>query len=522
MSRTDGTIAGLTPERSFSIRVFSVAALAALAAVAWFLWASKPFQFPHDDSYIAMEFARNLATIGRVSYDGVHRTPGATTLLHILLLSVPARLGVPLEWANLAMGISFFVLLIERTAALAMYLAQSEKAAFYAATVTAITGYLVFDALNGMETTLFMFLAVTSVGSIMKAADGRTRFIWPAVWLYFTALARPEGFWLAVSLMFYLAVRALSRRETLGRSAILGAHLASALFLVMMTQWFFMGSITPHTALAKVYLFAEFRWPLRTRSIVYWNQMRTIWEPLLLFILPALWAKKSRRLALAILPWIVITQIMFWLLLPTEAGAYNGRYLHPMIPFLFVLAGDGFSELMSKPGQFKIPRWAVTIYVVLLAGTAYFNLVSAQNSYSDFKAGILNNNIWAVRWLQKNAPSGIRVATHDVGALRYLGRYELVDVSGLVDEEAMIRNRTEHGQIDYLISKRPDYLVGDKHWLQAFLHYFPTLNSCATEVAVAHPNALIGIRLRIYRFNWDQAKGPLQPIASRLSPDTSK
>ena len=44
--------------------------------------------------FIALEFARNLAAIGRVSYDGIHTTPGTTTLLHILLLRVPARLGI--------------------------------------------------------------------------------------------------------------------------------------------------------------------------------------------------------------------------------------------------------------------------------------------------------------------------------------------------------------------------------------------------------------------------------------------
>ena len=60
----------------------------------------------------------------------------------------------------------FFVLLIQRTAALAMYLTQSWEASLYAAMTTALTGYLVFDALNGMETTLFMFLTVASRGVI--------------------------------------------------------------------------------------------------------------------------------------------------------------------------------------------------------------------------------------------------------------------------------------------------------------------------------------------------------------------
>jgi hypothetical protein len=478
--------------------------LAGLAAVAYFLWASGPFQFPYDDSFIALEFARNLAATGRVSYDGIHTTPGATTLLHILLLSGPARLGIPLELASVTLGILFFVLLIQRTGALAMYLTQSWEASLYAAMTTALTGYLAFDALNGMETTLFMFLTVACVGSLIKACDQGKGYMWPALWLYLTALARPEGFWLAASLMLYVVVRAARQRQGIWRFANLAAYLAGAAMLVFLTQWLIMGTVTPHTALTKVYLYNQFRLPLHRRSIIYGQKMRLIWEPLLLPLLPALWTRKARPLVLAVLPWILVTQVMFWLLLPSEVGSYEGRYLHPLMPFLFILAGDGFSVLLHKTGEYRIPRWAMTILLALLTGILYLNLATLQRSYVDDKAGIRNNNIWAVHWLKAHAPPGIRVATHDIGALRYFGRYELVDVSGLTDEVAMARNRAGRGQVEYLFARRPDYLVGDERWLRVLLHYFPAIRCCATELAVAHPNSFTTIQLRIYRFHWDQ------------------
>ena len=78
--------------------------------------------------------------------------------------------------------------------------------------------------------------------------------------------------------------------------------------------------------------------------------MRNDLEPLILALLPALWTKKARPLVVGILPWILITQVMFWLLLPNEVGAYQGRYLHPLMPFLFILAGDGFSVLLHNDG----------------------------------------------------------------------------------------------------------------------------------------------------------------------------
>lgn len=492
------------PPGNSGLKVALPACLAGLIAVICFLWSSGPFQFPYDDSFITLEFARNMAATGRLSYDGIHATVGTTTLLHVLLLSVPARLGLSLELASVTLGVLFFVLLIQRTAALAMYLTQSWEASLYAAMATALTGYLVFDALNGMETTLFMFLTVACVGSLIKACDQGRGYLWPAFWLYLTALARPEGFWLAISLMLYVAVFAARQRQGRWRLASLAGHLAGAVLLVLLTQWLIIGTVRPHSALTKVYLYNQFRLPLHLRSIMYGQKMREIWEPLILPLLPVLWTRKARPLVVGVLPWILITQVMFWLLLPNEVGTYEGRYLHPLMPFLFILAGDGFSVLLHQMGEYRIPRWAIAVFLAILAGILYFNLVSMQGAYVDDKAGIRNNNIWAVQWLKAHAPPGILVATHDIGALRYLGRYELVDVSGLTDEEAMAKNRAERGQVEYLFARRPDYLVGDAGWLRHLLHYFPAIRCCATELAAAHPNALTGIRLRIYRLHWDQ------------------
>jgi hypothetical protein len=498
-----------------SLNVALPACLAGLIAVFYFLWSSRPFQFPFDDTYITLEFARNLAATGRLTFDGTHTAPGATSLLHVLLLALPTRLGLPLELVDASLGILFFILLIERTAALTRYFTQSRVASLYAAMTTALTGYLVFDALNGLETTLFMFLTVACAGSLIRSCDQGKGFLRSALWLYLTALTRPEGLWLAVSLMLYVAVLAARRRQEMLRLAILAGHLAGAVLLVFLTQWLIMGSVTPHTALAKVYLYNQFRLPLHLRSIIYGEKMQMIWEPLFLVLLPALWTKKARPLVGAILPWIVITQVMFWLLLPNEVVTYQGRYLHPFMPFLFILAGDGFSVLLHKTGEYRIPRWAVAVFLAILGGIFYFNLVSLYDGYVNNKSGIRNNHIWAAQWLAANAPPGILVATHDIGVLRYLGRYKLLDISGLTDEEAMARNRDERGQVEYLFSKRPDYLVGDVGWLRNYLHYFPALRCCATPVATAHPNASEVLRLQIYCLHWDNEPEDSKAVTRR-------
>ena len=61
------------------------------------------------------------------------------------------------------------------------------------------------------------------MGSLIKACDRGKGFLRPALWLYLTALARPEGYWLAVSLMLYVAVFAARRRQGIGAVASLAA-----------------------------------------------------------------------------------------------------------------------------------------------------------------------------------------------------------------------------------------------------------------------------------------------------------
>jgi hypothetical protein len=509
MSWKDWLAPTAAPESGSTLRISVPACLCGLAAVAYFFFSTRPFQIPYDDAYSTLEFARNMAATGRLTFDGLHTVAGTSSLLHVLLLAVPARLGIPLEIADVTLGVLFFVLLIDRTLAATMSLTKSWEASLYAGLLTALTGYLVLDALNGLETTLFMFLTVACLGSLMNSLGKGGGPWWPALWLYLAALTRPEGFWLAASLLFYLFVLAACRPGELRRFALLGAHLTGAILLALATQRLVTGSTMPHTALAKIYFFGEFRSPFRHRFELYTGLLQFLWQPLVLPLLPLFCARRARPLLLAVLPWIVVAQLMFLWLFPSGVSAYEGRYAHPAMPFLFILAGDGLAVLLDAARKYRIPRWPALVFLAFVCSTCYFHLVSMRAKFNNEKVAIRNNHFWAVSWLRAHAPRDIRIATHDIGVLRYFGDYDLFDIAGLVDEGAMARNRAGQGQLAYLIEKRPDYIVGDQLWLTRFAHYFPQLGRYVTTEAVAHPNAYGVVQLRIYRCHWGEpGKGP--------------
>jgi hypothetical protein len=490
-----------------------LACLAGLLAVGYYFLSTGPFQFPLDDSYITLEFARNFAWLHRFTYDGIHAAPGATSPLHVLLLALVTRLGLPLEAADATLGVVFFLLAVERTGALAWRLTQSKRAMLVSAGLTALSGYLVYDSLNGLETTLFIFLVVAWVESLVASAQTQQVSRGAVLWLFLAVLTRPEALWLAASAGLYFLVRAIRSPGERARLLTLLVSLAAAGALALLTQWMLMGSPFPHTALAKMYLFGDYRKPLGMRLSIFWYGLRMVWNPLYFFLLLAIWAQRTRIILWLLFPWLVITEASFCLLLPGQVETYWGRYQHPLMPFVFLLAGDGLERLSEWLKKYRVGSVARIFALGLVIALCGINLRELAGELRDDKGIIRDNHFWAVKWLERHAPADARIATHDIGVLRYVGGYNLLDLSGLTNPQAFERNRAAQGQFDYLAQQRPDYLIGIDFWLEGYLHYFPQLDCCATRVAHAIPRTPTTIRLSIYRCHWEGLRATAPPSA---------
>lgn len=493
------------------IRILACAA--GFLASVYYLYSTGPLQFPFDDSYITLQFARNFAAMGRFTFDGIHPAPGATSPLHVLLLALASRLGFGLEAADAALGILFFLLAIERTGALAWRLTQSRQVVLFSVTVTALSGYLVYDSLNGLETTLFVFLALAWVTSIVGFFENRKVTVGMVLWLFLALLTRPEAGWLAASVGAYLLVRATRFPVERKPFARLLPCLAATGLLAILTQWALTGSAFPHTALAKVYLFGDVHKPLGERFSIFWLGLREVWSPLYFLLLLGIVARRSRTIFWMLLPWLVLTETLFCLLLPGQVATYWGRYQHPLMPFAFVLAGDGLEVAARWLGQYRVGKMARVLMFGLVAMLCFINLREFRQNLDDDKQVIFRNHFWAVEWLGDHASPGARIATHDIGVLQYQGRYNVLDLSGLIRPEAFERNRAGQGQFEYLAGLRPDYVIGIDFWLEGYLRYFPQLNYCCRQVARANPRTATPIRLAIFQCDWEGAGAAPAPGA---------
>jgi len=115
--------------------------------------------WPLDDSWIHLQFARNLAAGRGLTYNGGELVTGSTAPLWTALLALLAYLpGSPLAWAQLA-GALLYVASIDATWRLARELGLAPGLAALAGGLTLGTGWMVWSALSGMEIPLFVLLS---------------------------------------------------------------------------------------------------------------------------------------------------------------------------------------------------------------------------------------------------------------------------------------------------------------------------------------------------------------------------
>ncbi|HSS48661.1 MAG TPA: hypothetical protein VLX28_06925, partial [Thermoanaerobaculia bacterium] len=149
--------------------------------------------FPLDDSWIHLQFARNLAHGLGLSYNPGHFVTGSTAPLWTALLSLLFLLpGNVIVWTK-ALGIALHLAGIDATRRLGRELGLSPGFAALAAALTLATSWLVWSALSGMEIPLFILLSLW--GMILhlreRAAPGRLPL--SAGIFAVAALARPEA-----------------------------------------------------------------------------------------------------------------------------------------------------------------------------------------------------------------------------------------------------------------------------------------------------------------------------------------
>jgi hypothetical protein len=466
-----------------------------------------------DDSYITLKFASNFVRYGNITYDGNSFFAGATSPLHIIFI-VLCGLFLDIESASLAVGSIFFILssLLVYLWTLALY--RNKTVALFAGILTATNGWLNFDALNGLETTTFIFFSLLTF-YLFYLYRSKPFYVIP---LALSILTRPEGWFIAAALWLWEGMTYFrqKKRHTLKGIFIVPCLLVLLLLPYLLSVFYYTGTPLPGTATAKAIFFGEGGIPLINKTGCFKNGLYlffiTLLYPVPLFTLPLILF--SRKVISLSYLWLFygIFCLFYFFLFPCALKHYWCRYQHVFIPFIIIALSGGTYELINMWKQ-KFLKTAMT--AVLCLCLAYNQIISFQkvkNIYLNQIECTKHTLFNLAHWIKLNTPDDSSIALHDIGVVGYYAERRIVDLVGLTNPEIRKHYVDKSGKkllpfkdrqiITYLKTKKPDYLVIFSEWDRFFNLLVPTNNQYFQHLHTTLPLYPTQMRYNVYKCDW--------------------
>lgn len=511
---------------------------------------------PLDDSWIHLQFARNLRLGDGLTYNPGEAVTGTTAPLWTALLSLlywlPGSTGTDAGSVTLALvaakllGVGLYLASIAVLLRLARRLGMGAGAALLSAGLFLATPWMVWSALSAMEIPLFVLLSLLGVDRHLRERaepELPTRAL-PLFAL--AALARPEGL-----LLLLLAVvdRLLVWRLDQGpgapeevpeaeaslalhappwRKVLTGAALAGLILLpVGLWFWHLSGSPLPTTFGAKT--LAGRGWSLDAGYLYTVLGIFLRPQPIVTLLAGGGALVLLRRLGsrdggqdVGLLPvlWPLCLPLAYSLLSPAGGAPLVGnfgRYFFPLFPFVILLGVLALESVADRLRSLQIGRWHLPLRGVLLALVllpTVSNLVQGAGRYAQNVANVQDSNVRLGLWVREHLPPEAVVAVPDIGAVKYLAPNRVVDLWGLIHPElqhdlrAAVSERDpagEAGMRRFLARHRPDFLVAYPRWYPQ-IQQDRTLLRPILELTIPGNITMTQDRMTVYVTAWNDVR----------------
>jgi arabinofuranosyltransferase len=420
-----------------------------------------------DDTYIHMQFARNLMRGDGWSFVPGEPTYGFTSALWVEFLAAAGLLGVPLLFASKALGMLFTWASIGLFYAAAREIIPSYRTQLAATFAFTVNAWLLRWTLSGMETSLATALVLAGVAAHMRERRREALPILSGLCWALAAMTRPEC--LGLIPLAILDLLAFARARRVLRSAALAVTCAVVLLpwgLFLLSEF---GQIFPNTAYAKA---GHFRLDPGTVADVLRKEVGLIGATnagevtLVLLAIFTVWRSDRGRIR----PWMERFALpAAWMLALPALYAVRGsvlvsRYLVPMLCVLVLFGFASIDYLRSRgtgPSSARAPWIAAGLFAVQNLLVLY--LVALPPALS-FTRGIEDSLVWIGKWARENTPAEATLAVPDIGAVGYYSERTVIDLSGLVTP---VMIEAQEGQtLDEFVQSfgfarvsRPDYLI---------------------------------------------------------------
>ena len=452
-----------------------------------YLWPSY-LEFPMDDSYIHMVYAQNLADHGQLVFNSAsEKGVGTTSLLWVLLLAAGHKGGLSVHLLVKLLGVGSLA-----AVGIGLYLLLRPiwppRLALAAALLVSLSGNMLWFALSGMETMLFLALGILAL--LLYREE---KWPWLGAALGLLALTRPEGLALVAATLMVGLVRNGNTRRGLLTSGWICLLIAGPWFGYLLIRT---GYLLPTSGIGKQLTAAigvhfvlqrsgDLAWLGRFPALIYvgswivWLLEFTLggmalppphlpiaslpggadysfsiwavpgWGLVLVLLLGALremgpprawrhWLPdRMRRPLLVLVTWAILHNLAYIVFLPVPGTASRYGALNHIV--LWVALAAGIYSFRRHP-RVMIGLGA-GLAVLGLANTIYWNGVYDANLDH-----MVNVRIAAARFLREAIDPEEPCAASDIGALRYHSRRPILDLGALLEPSA--KEWFEKGAVD--------------------------------------------------------------------------
>lgn len=431
--------------------------------------------FPLDDGWIHQTYARNLVLSGRWEFAPGVVSAGSTAPLWTLLLAVGYLFRLPpLLWA-FALGAMSLAAAIWMAMRLFRVLWPAyEDQDWIAGGALALSWMLAWSAASGMETLLFIFMALWLLA--LYCEERRPLPVKAGIIGGLFVLTRPEGVVLLALLSLGLAwQRDYQSLARLWLPAII--PLLPYFAFNLSTS----GTLWPNTFYAKQ---AEYQallaQPLPTRFVrllffsvggpeTGWRGMSAAHLLLAPGLLVALWrglqSDWSKRRLLISMPALWAGAHVFLYAFRLPVTYQHGRYLWASLPIWILYGVAGSIEITRRARHYgRVGTIGARVATLAFATLLLVFFVLGGDAYRRDVAFVEGEMVATAEWLKGNTPPDALVAAHDIGAIGYFAQRPLLDLAGLVSPEIVPMLGDEEQMDRYVMASEAGYLVTAPGW----------------------------------------------------------
>lgn len=417
-------------------------------------------RFVHDDTFISLRYARNLAEHGQITWNLGEYVEGYTNFLHVVMTAGLLRLGIEpiaaVQGINLLAAAVLVLLLVIG----ARHVAPAPDQTFVrtgAVLAVCATPSIAIWVLGGLETVVVATFLLAGVVALLKWHEGRSRWglLVASVAFSLAVLTRLDAavFIAGAGLGLIWATKGTGLPR-LWPGALVVAIPAAVAFAHMGWRYGYYGELLPLTFYAKAGL------PLSLRMLALpdflWRAATAMpLVPVALLLAAFSWGKGHVRL--------LLPPILLHLLYVLWSG---GDHMPAARVLVVILAPAGLLLLAAMHGLSPQRQTGIAAVAVVASLTAAASRPILAMDHAAFAGRLVGMHI-ATNW-----PQGSTVALHSAGATPfYATDMTYIDMLGLNDPVIARREvvplvrpmQRQSGHVKgdgaYVLSREPDYII---------------------------------------------------------------